>query len=580
MGVKGRIFALVLLFAIFGFLIIARLFYWQVIKAEELASLALGQREKVRKIPASRGQILVADNFPLATNKKAYLLFADLTKLKADAKDKIAGDLAPILVTEEVATLSAEEKKQFIKKETSQLENVLDLSDRFWIPLKHKLSLEEKEEIENLKIDGLGFEEEMVRFYPEASMAAHLLGFVGDNFVGEDTGYFGLEGFYNLELKGKAGILTQEKDVSDDPILTGNFEKEERKNGKNLVLFLDRSIQLLVEEELVYAVEKYGAKSGWVIVMEPNTGAILSMASYPAYDPAFFGKYPESFYKNPCISETYEPGSTFKILVMASALNEKLITPHTKCSICDKPFEIDKYVIKTWNDKYYPDQTMTEVLQHSDNVGMVFVAQKLGKEKLAKYLQKFGIGEKTGIDLQEETNVPLKKEDQWSEVDLSTAAFGQGLAVTGIQMARAVATIANGGRLLEPRVVAKIIGQEKTLEIKPKVIREVLTKKTTEQITEMMVNAVEKGEAKWAKPKDYKIAGKTGTAQIPVKGHYDEEKTIASFVGFTPPLNPKFVMLVYLREPSSSPWGSETAAPLFFRIAEKLFLYYGIQPGE
>ena len=534
-----------------------------------MAILAAGQREKTNKIPALRGSILSADNFPLVTNKTAYLLFINPQKIKSDLEGAIK-NLVPFLAEEE-ASSTAKQK---------ELEAILVPRDKVWVALKHKVTDEEKKKIENLQIPGIGFEEETVRFYPEASMAAQLLGFVGSSLTGEPTGYFGLEGYYNMELKGRQGTATQEEDVFDRPILTGFFGREEQKNGKNLELSLDRSVQLIVEDELAKAIEKYGAKNGWVIVMEPTTGSILAMASIPRYDPTNFFKYPLDSYKNPPISEGYEPGSTFKVLVMAAAVNENLIKEDTKCDICDGPYKIDKYTIETWNHKYYPGQTMTEVLEHSDNVGMIFVARKLGKTKLLDYLNKFGIGEKTGIDLQDETSFPLKAVEQWSDVDLATAGFGQGLAVSGIQMIRAVASIANGGNLVEPHIAAKIVGENKSIQIKPKIIRNVLKPQTAEKITAMMVNAVSKGEAKWAKPAGFQIAGKTGTAQIPVAGHYDESKTIASFVGFAPAKEPKFLILTYLREPTSSPWGSETAAPLFFAICKKLLLYYGIQPGN
>jgi stage V sporulation protein D (sporulation-specific penicillin-binding protein) len=580
MDTGGRIVLVVIIFFLFGIGILIRLSYWQVVKAGELSVIAFSQREAVKHIPASRGEILTKDNFPIVTNKRVYSLIADPQMIKAELRKGIAQILSQFLLTQEEATIAGEEKNKLLDRKSKELEKTLSAPDLSWTNLKNGLSSEEKDRIEKLKINGLDFEEKTVRFYPESSMAAQLVGFVGSDFTGEAKGYFGLEGYYDLELKGKEGLVIQEKDAFNKPILTGIFNTEESRDGKNIVLHVDRTVQSIVEEELRKAVDKYGAKSGWVIVADPMTGAIISMAAFPSYDPAKFSDYPQDLYKNPTISETYEPGSTFKVLVMSAAINEQAIKPQTKCQICDGPYKIDKYLIRTWNDKYYPGQTMTEVIQHSDNIGMVYVSQKLGKDKLLDYLKKFGIGEKTGIDLQEEANVPLKENQNWNSVDSATASFGQGLVVTGIQMIRAVAAIANGGKIMEPHVVSKIVGEDKTLEFKPKVIRQILKPETARQVTEMMVNAVDNGEAKWAKPAGFRIAGKTGTAQIPVAGHYDAEKTIASFIGFAPADNPQFIMLVYLREPTSSPWGSETAAPLFFQIAKKLFLYYGIQPQD
>jgi cell division protein FtsI/penicillin-binding protein 2 len=314
--------------------------------------------------------------------------------------------------------------------------------------------------------------------------------------------------------------------------------------------------------------------------MDPNTGGILAAAAFPSYDQRKFTDYDKDLYAQPLVSETYEPGSTFKALVMAAGLNEKVITPSTAFTE-DGPLKIGDYLIRTWNNEYHGQQTMTEVLEHSSNPGMVFVGRQLGRDRLYNYIQKFGFGDKTGVDLEGEEASYLRPLNDWGEIDLATASFGQGIAVTPIQMIRAIASLANGGKLMEPHLVKRMINPNgKTLEIAPKVIRDVISPATAKIITEMMITAVDQGDAKWAKPKGYRIAGKTGTAQIPVQGHYDEKKTIASFVGFAPADDPRFVMLVTLREPSSSQWGSETAAPLFFTIAKELYSYYGISPSN
>lgn len=577
---NGRITILIGVFVFLNLLVVIRLFYWQVIKAGELAILASNQRENIQKVSAYRGRIMSSDESPLAANNKNYLLFADLTKIDKNKSSEIAKQLAGYFLSENEATFSGKQKKEILNEKKENLRELLVEEDKYWQPLRHRLSEELKEEIESLEIEGLGFEPQINRFYPEASMSAHLLGFVGSNLAGEKVGYFGLEGFYNLELKGRQGLLVEEKDAVNLPIISGLFRKESKRDGRSLVTYVDRSVQAIAEDELLKGLEKYEAKSGWVVIMDPKTGGIISMASYPNYEPGKFWKYEEKLYKNPVISEAYEPGSTFKILVMAAAINEKIVTPYTKCDICHEPYKIDKYTIRTWNNKYYDNQTMTGILVHSDNIGMVFTGQKLGIEKLLQYLENFGIGQKTNIDLQEEVYPFLKNKSDWNNVDLATASFGQGLMVTGIQMIRAVSAIANEGKLMEPHVVHKIIGDRKVLEIKPKIAQQVISPDTARQITQMMIQAVDEGEAKWAKPKGYKIAGKTGTSQIAVKGHYDTEKTIATFVGFAPADDPKFAILVYLREPQSSPWGSETAAPLFFKIAKRLFLYYNIPPEE
>lgn len=449
---------------------------------------------------------------------------------------------------------------------------------RAWVPLAHKLEAPKTEELKKLDIPGLGFEKEPKRYYPEASMAAHILGFVGSDEHGRDTGYFGLEGYYDRELRGKEGQLVFERDAKGFPILVGDAKRIEAEDGRNLALWVDRSVQQIVERRLMEGIKKYGAKEGSVIVMDPKTGGILAMAAYPSYDPRDFVRFDKTLYKSPLVSGSYEPGSTFKVLVMAAALEEKLVKPTTTMEETG-PITVGDYTIRTWNSEYHGSVTMTQVLEHSSNVGMVFIANKLGKEKLLRYMRDFGFGELTGIDLEEESAPELRDESEWREIDLATASFGQGIAVTPIQMVRAVAALANDGWLMEPHVVSEIQETKgRSIVRKPKKIRQVVSPATSRIIAEMMVAAVDNGEAKWAKPKGYRVAGKTGTAQIPVSGHYDEKKTIASFVGFAPADNPKFVMLVTLREPTSSPWGSETAAPLFFAVAGDLFRYYAIPP--
>lgn len=572
---KGRISFLLSCFVVFGCLIITRLYYWQVVAGEELAAAAEGQYQVSFEIPAKRGQILASDGFPLATTEEAYLVFASIPDLK-ESFTEIASKLAPILVDEEEATpggkLSTEDSLLAMEQLLKERLNRTDLN---WVPLKHKISREIKGEIERLLIEGIGFEEEQKRSYPEGSSSAHLLGFVGQDINGRDKGYFGLEGYYDLELKGKAGVVRREKDAAGRPILVGQFEDEEQHHGRDLLTTVDRSVQYIIERELTEGLEHYGASSGSVVVMKPD-GAILAMTGLPAYDPVRYQQYEKEFYSNPNVAFSYEPGSAFKIAVMSAALNEGVVKPETRCDQCSGPRVIANYVIKTWNEEYFPDCTMVEVIEHSDNVGMVFVGEKLGIEKLVEYLKKFGLGEKTGIDLEDELTPDLRPNGDWKLIDLATASFGQGIALTPIQMTRIAATIANDGRLVRPYLVKQIIGDGKKIEIEPKIEGEVISLATAKVMTEMMVNAVDNGEAKWAKPPGYRIAGKTGTAQIPVAGHYDEEKTIASFVGFAPADNPRFVMLVTLREPSSSPWGSETAAPLWFDIAKELFNYYGI----
>lgn len=545
---------------LFG-LVIARLFYWQIAKAEMLSKLAQSQSSGIIKVLPKRGEIKTSDGFPIAANKVSYLLFINPTEIKD--KNQTIQTLSSLLdITR--ASISA------------QL-----LPDRFWVPIKSGIDAKKKEEIEKMQLSGVGFEERYTRFYPEASVAAQLVGFVGKNEGGEDKGYVGLEGFYDRFLKGKEGYAMELHDALGSPIISKKTPITSGSDGGNLFLSLDRSVQFMAEQKLKDSVERYKASGGMIGIMNPQTGDVIAMASSPSFSQALYWEYDESLYKNPFITNTYEPGSTLKPIIMAGALDAELLTPQTKCNICSGVVSLGGYELHTWNDKYYKDTNMIEVIQHSDNTGMVFVAQKLGVDRMIDYLTKFGIGKLTDIDLQGETAPSLKPRSAWYDVDLATAGFGQGVSVTPIELLTAFSALANEGKIMKPRVVTAFENSNKgVFKIPVKVASQPISAKTAKVMTEILVNAVEKGEAQWTRLKGYRIAGKTGTASIPVKGHYDPSSTITSFIGFAPAEKPKFVMLVILNKPTSSIYAAETAAPLFFDIAVDLLSYYGIPPSE
>lgn len=566
-----RIFWIKSVFLLFLFSLIIRLFYWQVVRAEFLQSQAENQHFTNTKIDALRGDILFSDGFILASSNPAFSLYGLPKVIAPDEREKISYLLAKIL-----SGLPEDPGVDILAKDL-----IAKLSqDLYWVQLKKNISTEQKKQIEDLNLQGIGFEQRSSRFYPEGSSSAHLSGFLGSDAKGAGKGYFGVEGYYDGELRGVSGLMRNERDALGLPILIGNFFENEAKNGKDLILNVDRAIQFIVERELKLGIEKYGAKAGSVVVMDPKTGGVLAIAAFPNYDPVKYFDYPKEYYKNPVVADQYEPGSTFKVLVMAAAINEDVVKPDTRCDSCSGPISIGGFTIRTWNNKYYPDTSLKDVIIHSDNTGMVFTAQKLGLDKFYSYIEMFGFGEPSDIDLQDESSPDIRPRNSWKEIDLATASFGQGIAVTPIQMVRAVAAIANGGNLMVPHVVKEIVDEKGSFKVEPKVARQVLKDSTAQMIKEMMVAAVEEGEARVFRPKGFRIAGKTGTAQIPVAGHYDSTKTIASFVGFAPADDPKFVMLVRYDEPSSSVFGSETAAPTFFAIVKQLFIYYKIAPSE
>lgn len=535
--------------------IVLKLFYLQVINPVSSADNYL----QYKKVTPQRGRIFDQNNQPVALNKTSYLLYIEPKKVKN--RENLIEDLDEVLKLGE-ATLE------------SKIDETKD-----WVAVKSGIDIKIKERLAKFKLPSIGFEEQYQRTYPEASLAAHLLGFVGKNEKNEDIGYFGIEGYYEKDLSGLPGLIKGEKDVFGRHILLGRQENIEPENGRDLILTIDKSVQKIVKQKLKEGIERYKAKEGCIIVANPNTLEILGLSCLPDFDPEKYFEFSQGDFGNLAISSLYEPGSTFKPLIMAAAINEEKVKPDTIYN--EKgPVERSGYEIRTWNNKYTGKITMTQVLERSSNVGMVYVGDKLGKKNILKYLNLYGFGQRTGIDLQGETPGFLKSENQWYGIDYATTAFGQGIAISPIQMLTAFSAVINGGYLMRPHVVKEIVYPDGKEDIKPKKIRRVISEKTSQTLRKMLVSTVKNGEYKWAIPKGYEIGGKTGTSQIPVQGKYDPSKTIASFIGFAPADNPKFITLVVLKEPGASIYGSETAAPLFFEIAKDLFVYYNIAPNQ
>lgn len=554
----ARVGIVLLTFIALYLLVISKLFYWQIVESETLKKIGRDQSSESIAIEAERGEILASDNYPLVANKYSYLVYANPRVIKN--KEEYSKKLSEALRIDK-ATISAELAK-----------------DKYWIRIAASINEKEKEQIESLKLKGLGFQQQNLRYYPEASMSAQVIGFLGKDKEGNPRGYFGLEGYYNRQLEGRRGSMYVIKDALGNTIL--NDIREERKiDGRKLVVNIDRTVQYIADKRLKEGIERYAAEGGTVVIMEPQTGKILAMSSFPRFDPQKYWEFETGSYKNPAISSLYEPGSTFKVLIMSAALDLGLIKPDTRCNTCEGPVSIGGYKIKTWNDTYYPNTSMIDVLKNSDNTGMVFIGNKLGKDNLLLYLKKFGVDKLTDVDLQGEVGGSFRKTDSWYPIDLATATFGQGISVTPLGLVTAVNAIANGGNLMKPYIVSQVITEDgREIPIKPQVKRRIFKESTTKVMTWMMVNTVEKGEAQWVKLKNYKVAGKTGTAQIPVAGHYDPTQTNASFVGFFPAENPKITMLVVVNKPKTAIYGAETAAPIFFNIAKDVINYYNIPP--
>ena len=587
-----RINSLLVLFSSFLVIIACRLFQFQVLEHEKFSVQAAKQHWGFSQIPAARGRIFSVDGFPLVENQLAYLVYGEPPNVKD--VETTAQKLAEIFCSENVKCQMSNDKAQMSKmEEAERIGNALK-QELQWVPLAHKISPEAKERIENLKIEGIGFEEEPERYYPEETLAAHLLGFIGSDEWGQDQGYYGLEGFYNGDLRGRPGRIVEEKGASGQPILLGDYKKIPAENGRDLVLTLDRSVQFLVEQKLKAAVEKYGAESGSVVITEPTTGAILAMASFPTYDPSeprvletsdeasakSDEKSAESApqWTNPAISETYEPGSVLKALTMSAAIDTKTVKPQTTMQDLG-PITVSGYTVDNWDGKHHGEETMIEILQHSNNCGAAWVAEQLGAETLRNYFLRFGLGEVLGIDLEDEDTGIVKELSEWRPIDLANAAFGQGVSMTPLQLVSIFSTIVNKGAMMRPYLVSEIREDNKIISIEPKKSAQVLSAKSADIMKEMLTAAVEGGESKFYNLETHRVAGKTGTAQIPVEGHYDPTKTNATFIGFLPSY-PEFVMLVLLRQPSASTYASETAVPTWMEIAKELTVYYGVEPDK
>jgi cell division protein FtsI/penicillin-binding protein 2 len=416
------------------------------------------------------------------------------------------------------------------------------------------------------------------RYYPQGGLASHILGFVQAN----RTGVYGLEGYYNSFLNAQSGVglLARTSDRLED--LAPDLRRfVPSMGGKDLVLTLDSGVQWIIEEELQKAIAKYRAKGGSIVVMEPHSGAILAMTSWPAYDPNNYGQQPDfSLFVDPAISLLYEPGSIFKFVTMAAALDTGVIAPTTMYTDSGS-VTVGQRLIFNSNRVGYGLVSATDALARSLNVVTAQIAVQLGSEKFYRYVERFGFDQLTEVDLAGEVPGLVKApgDPQWSLSDLGTNSFGQGLAVTPLEMLNAVAAIANGGFLMRPHIVQTRIEGDRVLYTRPTVVRPVIKPETAQVLTEMMVETVRTGNEA-AGIAGYRIAGKSGTAQIPGEGGYLQDATIVSFIGFAPADEPRFVVLIKLDQPDPgiSIWATHTAAPVFAQVTRRLFDHLNIPP--
>ncbi len=551
------------LIIIFGAGIIARLFFLQVLEHKFLQAQALGQQVGILSITGSRGQIFSENS----QESKGSQGSGEVKSLAINKEDW----------TISVNPLDVEDKEGFAEKLSivvglAKEEILSNLNGgELYIVLKRGLSTDELGSIKALKLPGIVWQNNPDRFYPQGQFLAQTLGFLG----GEGSGQYGLEGHYDDILSGKEGIK-QEKSGLDAIFFN---DEQISLDGSDLYLTIDYNIQFQAESLLKKTKENLDIDAGQIIVMKPDSGRILALADFPSFDPNQYGKEKTlEIFQNGAIQKLFEPGSIMKPFTMAAAMNEGRITPNTTYEDTGTVVLSNK-TVHNFNNEVYGIQTMTQVLENSINTGAVFAEEQISHETFLSYIDKFGFTEKTKVDLQGETYSRNDSLRSGPDITYATAAFGQGIELTPIQIARGFCALANGGKLVKPYMVEKIVNKGDQISTQPEVSSSVVSKETISQITSMLINVVDNGFNSVAKIPGYYIAGKTGTAQVPLKNNkgYDADKTIQSFVGFGPALSPQFLILVKLDNPKVSK-SSLSAVPVFKELAQYIINYWKIPP--
>lgn len=561
-----RIRFIFICFLAVGLVIVYRLFSLQIREHNYFIAKVKSQSEETAIVYAERGEIFMRDKtgalVPLAQNKEWPFIFV-VPKEIAEPK-RVSGLLAPIIGMSEDSLL--------VK---------LGKQDDPYEIIKKFLTSGEVEKIRALKEKGIYVDKEFGRLYPNKTLAAHLVGFL--SFKNKElAGQYGLEEHYHDRLQGDMGEEIVSKDVFGTWVsIIEKTIRRKHKDGEDIVLTIDPNIQARAEEELKGLIASKSATGGTVIIMDPKNGAIRAMASYPTFDPNAYANTKDiSVFMNPATQIPYEPGSTFKPITFSVGLETGAITPET--TYTDKgEIKVDDRVIKNFEKRVYGLQTMTNVLEFSINTGAVFVEQRIDKKVFSDYLEKFGLGKKTGIDTREVQGT-IANLKTMRDINYATASFGQGITMTPISLINAISALANNGVKTTPYLVEKFVQKDGTsTPSAPLPTEQVISQNTAKTITKMMVSVVEQGSGKRAKVPGYSIAGKTGTAQIPdlAKGGYTDD-VIHNFVGFAPASDPKFSILIKIDRPRGKDSSSGTVANSFYNLAQFLFQYYEIPPDE
>lgn len=553
-----------------------RLLYIQIIKSGTYRAQATTSQSRKFAIPAQRGQIYAYDGdqtVPLVLNETFKVVYADPSLIKS--KNKVAKEVADAL-----------------GGSVADYENKLKAKGNYVI-LAQKVPSSAGDKLKKKDLLGVGITDQVYRTYPEGDLAAQVLGFVNNDGVGQ----YGVEGFMNKDLGGVDGLRQVKTDTTGNPIAIAGSVDRQAVNGKSYVLTIDRNIQAQAEFALEAGVKNVKAKSGSVVIMDPNSGAIKAMANYPTFNPADYGKITDySLFSNSVVADQFEPGSGFKMYTMAAGLDTGKVKPETTYNDTGK-VELDGRVINNSHDKAWGTQNMTDVIEKSLNTGVVFVLRSLGgdldlinlagKKVLYGYFDTFGFGKVTGVEQTGEALGAVNKPTRvnGNDVNYANMTFGQGISATMIQMITAAAAISNGGKLYQPQLVAGIKEGDNVKRFTPKVLNsQVISKDAADKLTTMMEKVVQGkyGSGYKARMAGYTVAGKTGTAQIPNpngKG-YREDRNIGSFIGWAPSKSPKFIMMVRINEPNISGFAESTTVPVFADIAQWLVTYMQIAPSQ
>ncbi|EOS57884.1 MULTISPECIES: stage V sporulation protein D [Paenibacillus] len=561
--VRRRLFWLLMVLCLLFAALAVRLAYVQIGKGAELSAKAEDSWRRNIPYSAKRGEISDRNGTVLAYNITTPTVMAIPVQIKDP--ELTAKKLAPLLGMTEESVLKTITKRQSIVRLQ---------------PGGRKITMEKAQQIRDLALPGIVVAEDNKRYYPFGGLAAHILGFTG----GYNQGLTGVESKYDNLLSGMNGSVSYLSDAGGR-LMPGSSEKYvEPKDGLNLTLTIDKTIQSIIERELDQAMDRLQADSALTIAMNPKTGEILGMAARPGYEPGAYQEYDTEVYnRNLPIWMTYEPGSTFKIITLAAALEEK------KVDLLNERFFDPGYVkvggatLRCWKKGGHGSQTFLQVVENSCNPGFVALGQRLGKETLFDYIKNFGFGSKTGIDLNGEENGILFKLSQVGPVELATTSFGQGVSVTPIQQITAVSAAINGGKLYKP-FVAKAWTNPETGEVvsenKPQMVRQVISEETSKQIRMALESVVANGTGGNAFIDGYRVGGKTGTAQKVVNGRYSQNEHIVSFIGFAPADDPQIVVYTAVDNPQGIQFGGVVAAPIVRNIMEDALEYMKVPPRE